>query len=227
MSRNYRPIAVHASEGKTLECYNQASGEWLTIPGVGGVSTSGGGKAGRSVGGDDNQRVGLASIADVPTVEAEITVSAAHPAWALLNDSYDNGTLLAFRLTTRQRPLVAQTPSGTTAAVSSATGIATFTPASTTPPRRRLQLGAVLTIGTNRFPISAVSTAGTVSVDAGTTSVSAAQYSIEVPALRWEWDAEILMSPAKHFALDTAGQLAGTLSMQPDVDIDDPTLVIV
>ena len=44
MSTNYRPIAVHASEGKTFEIYSESASQWLTVPGVGGVSTSGGGK---------------------------------------------------------------------------------------------------------------------------------------------------------------------------------------
>ena len=33
------------------------------------------------------------------------------------------------------------------------------------------------------------------------------------------------MSPAKHFSIDSGGQLAGTLSVQPDTDIADPTFI--
>ena len=153
-------------------------------------------------------------------------MSAAHPVWELLNDSYSNGTLLPFRLTTRQRTLVPLTASTVTAAASSS-GTVSFVGGD--PARSRLQLGSVITFGTSspdRRAIQSISNPpGNVVTVEGSTAISATRYSIDVPALRWIWDAEILMSPAKHFSLDSAGQLAGTLSMQPDVDIDDPTLV--
>ena len=180
MATNYRSIAVHASEGKVVSLYDSANSEWIDITGVGGVSPSGGGKTGRSVGGDDNKRVGLASLADVPSIDMEITVSPATRAWTLLNASYDGDDLLDFRLTTRTRTLLAETSGSNNVSIASATGIATFT--GTQPNVNRLLLGAGIVAGTVANPINSVDENNRVTVNRPATAVTGQNYSVVILA---------------------------------------------
>ena len=226
MPRN-APIVSYGSEDKIWEIWDEdkgSSGDWLKVPGVRGFTFDGGTREGRSVSTDSNDPTGKVGTLTAPSATISSIVSPGHRAWQLITDSVENRDKVRCRLTLAKNAIIDLTTGSDTAAIAT-TGVVTW--AGVTPPRRHLREGARIRIGSDNYWISTVNqTNNEVTVDpAPSSAVNAANYSIDAPQIRFEFEGFVTQSPVVTPSLDEAGEYEGDTMIQLESTLDRPTVV--
>ena len=210
------PIAPHGVEDSVVSV--QSGTDWLVLPGTRGWTIDGGAREGRSVGAEGSDGAGLVGNKPAPQITIPALGLAAHGSWDVVEGAFDSGDPLNFRLEYAEMELRAVSGGSDTAAITASTGAVTW--GSGAPPRSYLREGAALRIGTGNGAadyfietVAAPSGATTV-LPRPAADVSAAVYSLRIPALRLEFQAKVMEVPTILGDAPEGGELNGSLRLQ-------------
>ncbi len=219
-------LTVHGSEFTKFE-YSKDGTAWIEIPGVSGYSESGGEAPERDI-------VAFSGIAKrsghprVPSIELQAVYQPAHAAWKEIRNASIAGTVLQFRVTTKEDEILPAASSGDNkAGIAQTTGVVTF--AGTNPDLGQAQygVGQALKIGGKNYVIDSISDADPAAVKvkpAPGVNVEAGYYSIALPALRrGPFPATVRI--AGNVSLESEGDMTTTLALAPRGQLPEWTIV--
>ena len=210
MPRN-APLAAIGAEDLELSIHDGT--DWRRLKGFSGFTISGGDREGRSITSDTTGPSGAAGAEGAPQIEFESMRVPQQAAWTTVTQRYRNKTLTQFRLDTEQIMLKATTTGSQQAAIA-ADGVVTWSGGN--PVEGEVREGAALLIGSADFDIDTVnpSTLAATVRPAPASAVSAANYSLRIPALRLEFSGFILATPTLHGSANQGAELGGPLRIQ-------------
>lgn len=174
--------------------------EWHEVPGVNSISKSGG----------DGSQQSLEALGGVSQISTKpgapniavtlVTFLPHHSAMKIVEDAAQSGEDIQYRITTQAERVLqaaAGTVGGGSVAIAEDTGICTF--AGTTTPdftKPELNVGLVIKVGSTRYVVDKITSAGVVSVTpAPDSAVAAAVYDIVLPQLRETGHGQISAAP--------------------------------
>ncbi len=219
-------VTVHGSEFVKVE-YSPIGGDWKELPGINGYSETGGEAPERDI-------VAFSGVAKrsghprVPSVEMNAVYQPAHSAWRAIREAADKGTLLRFRVTTKEEERFAINDSAETVAIAD-TGVLTF--AGDGKPNFKSSeygVGMILKLGGENYVIDSVSDADTPVVTvtpAPASDVTAAtDYKITVPSLRrGPFSATVRI--VGNVSLESEGDMTTTLTLAPRGQLPEWSIV--
>ena len=214
---------AHGSEFAKLE-YSDGS-TWIQVPGINSYTESGGEAPERDIVTFD----GVAKRSGhprVPSIELNATYSPAHAAWKEIRTASIKGTLLDFRLTTKEETMKSITGPANTVAIA-LTGVVTFAGA-IKPDVKLLGPGMVIKVGSSKYVIDSISDAATPVVTvkpAPSTAVPATSaYSIVLPSMRrGPFDARVRL--AGNVSLESEGDMTTTVTLAPRAQLSEWSIV--
>lgn len=213
----YSSVAVQTESGR-VEI--MSSGSWVDIPGVSGISESGGDATTREINTFQNT-IQHTSNVKPPTISISIAgYVPTLPIYKTIDDAKRGNRPLTFRYTFAEQEIRPSSGNGNTAAIAQTTGAVTFagdTPDFTV---EELGRGMALKIGNRSFVITTISENGAVTVVDGATlvaptaQVAASPFSVVIPSQRRPAFSARIMTFAN---LDGAseGDLNTTLDIAP------------
>lgn len=218
MATRETKIAAIFSEGKSAWVYDESDTEWLQIPGDLDWTEDDGSRDGRSTGTDSTRPHGVASNLKAPTVTISTKFVQA-PAWTLIDNALMDKTPLSFRLDTEGETVysaVAAGVTGMTCAIAQ-DGTCTFVNGSSLT-IDDFPIGACIKIAGTLYPLKSVTTTGqtldAVKVEAITSAVSAAAFTVETPGERVSFRGKVLSAPTRQHTLAQQSEREGTLVVQ-------------
>jgi len=218
----YSSVAVQTENGR-VEILN--NGNWIDVPGISGISESGGDASTREVPTFQNVIQHTGNVRP-PTVSISIAgYVPVHPTFKIIDDAKKGNRALTFRYEFPESEVRASA-ANTTAAVAMTTGVVTFGGTGENPDFTVEELGRghALKIGSGAsaryMVITAISSTGAVTVvdgatlEAPTAQVAAAAYSVVVPPMRRPAFAARIMTFA-NLEAGSEADLSTTLDIAP------------
>ncbi len=216
---------VHGSEFAKLEYSSDSGSTWIQVPGINSYTESGGEAPERDIVtfGGVGKRSGHPRV---PSIELNATYSPAHAAWKAMRAASLKGTLLDFRLITKEEAVKSITGPSNTVAIAD-TGVVTFA-GTVQPAVGLLGPGMVIKVGSKKFVIDSISDAATpvVKVKPAPASAETAKptYSIVLPSMRrGPFDARVRL--AGNVSLESEGDMTTTLTLAPRVQLSEWSIV--
>ena len=220
-------LTVHGSEFVKVEYASVSDATWKELPGVNSYSETGGDAPERDIVSFSGvaKRSGLTRV---PSVEMNAVYQPAHAAWRAMRVAADKGTVLRFRVTTKEEERFAIDKTGHTVAIP-VTGVVAFAgddkPDFTT---GEYGVGMAVKVGGKKHVIDSISDAATpvvkVAPAPGTPVGAATDYKIVLPSMRrGPFSATVRI--VGNVSLESEGDMTTTLTLAPRAQLSEWEIV--
>lgn len=216
-----RQGALAGVSGRRMRVYYDDAGTYRELQGIGSMEIASGQAQAQTYQGFEGE-LSEAGAPEVGAVTFEVSSYAPqHPSWQWMQSQLDDAQNVTIRAESREVTVSPVTSGAMTAAIAT-TGVVTFAGSYVLP--AEVARGHCIKIGTNLYVIQSISDADTPVVTVGpspNSAVSAANFSIVFPILRWQISGQISQMPGGSVGTDTL--ITGSFGIQPSRRVALPT----